>query len=337
MSMLEMWKNTLDKGGYVSAIFMDLSKAFDTLNHNLLIAKLGAYGFERDSLSFMKSYLKDRQQRVRVNNNFSSWEKIIAGVPQGSILGPLLFNIFINDLFVFVSSSNLSNYADDNTLYASGFNLEEVKKCLSTDFDAVTKWFYENHMALNAGKCHLMCLGKDTRNETFIFKGVVMKNSKEQKILGVTIDNKLTFKSHIKNLCKKASQKIGALSRLSNHLNDSQKRLILNSIVKSQFSYCPLVWMFCSRTSNNMINKVHERALRVLLNDHESDFEKLLHINNDVCNHHRNIQTLLIEIFKIKKGFAPPKMGSSLKGRNNIYKVRNFQEFETQKELYILV
>ena len=207
MSMLEMWKNTLDKGGYVSAIFMDLSKAFDTLNHNLLIAKLGAYGFERDSLSFMKSYLKDRQQRVRVNNNFSSWEKIIAGVPQGSILGPLLFNIFINDLFVFVSSSNLSNYADDITLYASGFNLEEVKKCLSTDFDAVTTWFYENHMTFNARKCHFKCLGKDTRNETFIFKGLVMKNIKEQKVIGVTIDNKLTFKSHIKNLCKKSLAK----------------------------------------------------------------------------------------------------------------------------------
>ena len=161
----------------------------------------------------------------------------------------------------------MSNYVDNNTLYASGFNLEEVKNCLSTDFDAVTKWFYENHMALNAGKCHFMCLGKDTGNETFIFKSLVMKNSKEQKILGVTIDNKLTFKSHIKNLCKKASQKISALSRLSNHLNDSQKRLVLNSIVKSQFSYCPLVWMFCSRTSNSMINKLHGRALRVILND----------------------------------------------------------------------
>ena len=178
------------------------------------------------------------------NNNFSSWGKIIAGVPQGSILGPFLFNIFIDDLFAFASSSNLSNYADDNILHASGFNLEEVKNCLSNDFDAVTKWFYENHMILNAGKCHFMCLAKDTRNETFIFKGLVMKNSEEQKMLRVTrleLDNKLTFKSHSKNLCKKASQKIGALSSLSNHLNDSQKKLILNSIVKSQFSHCLLV------------------------------------------------------------------------------------------------
>ena len=91
MSMLEMWKNTLDKGVYISAIFMVLSKVFETLNHNLLIDKLGAYGFERDSLSFMKKYSNDRQQQVRVNKNFSFWEKIIAGAPQGSILELLLF------------------------------------------------------------------------------------------------------------------------------------------------------------------------------------------------------------------------------------------------------
>ena len=89
--MLEIWKNELDKGVYISAIFMDLSKVFETLNHNLLIAKLGAYGFERDSLSFMKNYSNDRQQQVRVNKNFSFWEIIIAGVPQGSILELLLF------------------------------------------------------------------------------------------------------------------------------------------------------------------------------------------------------------------------------------------------------
>ena len=103
-------------------------------------------------------------------------------------------------------------------------------------------------------------------------------------------------------------------------------------MVKSQFSYCPLVWMFCSRTSNNMINKVHERALKVILNNHERDFETLLQNNNDVCNHHRKIQTPLIEIFKLRKGFGSPTMESILKERNNIYNIRNFQEFETKRK-----
>ena len=92
--MLEMWRNVLVKGGYICTIFMDLSKAFDTLNHDLLIAKLGAYGFETDALRYMKSYLTNRKQRVRVNKNFSEWERITTD----SILGPLLFNIFLNDL-----------------------------------------------------------------------------------------------------------------------------------------------------------------------------------------------------------------------------------------------
>ena len=133
------------------------------------------------------------------------------------------------------------------------------------DLDKVTEWLFENYMVLNAGKCHFMCLGKNTENETFTFKDTIMNNSKEEKILGVIIDNRLTFSSHIRELCKKASQKISALSRISNQLNDSEKVLLFNAVVKSQFNYCPLVWMFCSRTSNNMINRVHERALKVIL------------------------------------------------------------------------
>ena len=295
---------------------MDLSKAFGTLNHKLLIAKLGVYVFDTKALNYIKSYLHNRKQRVSMNSNFSSWQEIIVGVPQDSISEPLLFSIFVNDLFLSVSSSNLSNYADDNTLYISGYNLKEVKEVLLNDLNKVTEWFFENYMVLNAGKCHFMCLGKNTENETFTFKNTIMNNNKEEKILGVIIDNRQTFSSHIRELCKKASQKISALSRISNQLNDSEKILLFNAVVKSQFNYCPLVWMFCSRTSNNMINRVHQRALRVILGDDLSDFESLLQNNRDIRSHHKNIQSFMIEIFKIKNELAPPIMDSMFERRN---------------------
>ena len=139
-------------------------QTFDTIHHDLMIAKLGTYGFSQDALQYMGSYLTNKKQRVQVNSDFSTWENIIAGVPQGSMLGPLFFNNFINDFFLFVSNSYLSNYANDNTLYDFGYNLEEIKNTLRFDFDLVSKWFEENYMTLNADKCHFMCLAKDTEN-----------------------------------------------------------------------------------------------------------------------------------------------------------------------------
>ena len=157
---------------------------------------------------------------------------------------------------------------------------------LLNDFNIVTEWFFENYMVLNTGKCHFTCLGKNTENETFTFKDTIMNNSKEEKILGIIIHNRLTFSSHIRELCKKASQKISALSRISNQLNDFEKTLLWNAVVKSQFNYCPLVWIFCSRISNSMIDRVHERALLVILGDDLSDFESLLQNNRDIRSHH---------------------------------------------------
>ena len=185
-------------------------------------------------------------------------------------------------------------------------------------------------MVLHAGKCPFMCLGNNTENKTFLFHNILMEKSKEQKILRVIIDNKLNFKSRISELCKKASQK--ALSRLFSYLHNSEKKLIFNSTIKSQFSFCPLVWMFCSRTLNNMINKLHERSLRIILNDYSSNFNILLENNNDISNHHRNIQALLIEVFKMKNELAPPIMESILNKRFNTYNQRNFQEFLMERK-----
>ena len=123
---------------------------------------------------------------------------------------------------------------------------------------------------MNSDKCHFMSLGQNAVNETFVYDNIEMKNNKEEKILGVIIDSEIKFKSHLKNICKKASQKIWALPRLINYLNNSKKKMIFNAFIKSQFSYCPLVWMFCSRLANNMISNIHERVLRIVLNDHST-------------------------------------------------------------------
>ena len=128
--MLEAWKKALDDKEYADAILTDLSKAFDCLNHDLLIAKLDAYGFSHEALKFIRSYLKDRKQRTKVGSSFSNWTDIKYGVPQGSIYGPLLFNIFLNDIFYFINDICIANYADDNTPYATNKDISSLLKTL---------------------------------------------------------------------------------------------------------------------------------------------------------------------------------------------------------------
>ena len=119
LKMIETWRLKLYCGSKIGALITDLSKAFDTINHDLFLSKLKAYGFNENSVSFIRNYLTNRYQRIEVGSTFSDWNKIITGVPQGSILGPLFFKIFINDLFLFTNKSEICNYADDNTLYSA--------------------------------------------------------------------------------------------------------------------------------------------------------------------------------------------------------------------------
>ena len=200
--MLEKWKRALDKGEYFSPLFMDLSKAFDTINHDLLIAKLKVYGFSEKALKLMKSYLKNRKQKVKTNNKFSSERDVITGVPQGSIDGLLLFNLFINDLVFFTEQCTLINYADDNNLSISGEDKELIKSVLSSDFMIVENWFFENYMILNPGKCYFMCIGKNVSNSELLnLNDLNLKNCKVVEVLGIAIDRYLNFKGHIKNIC----------------------------------------------------------------------------------------------------------------------------------------
>ena len=130
-------------------ILTDLSKAFECLNHNLLIAKLEAYGFGISALKFVYNYLKERKQRTKLSGSYSTWKELKFGVPQGSILGPLLFNIFINDIFYFINKTKITNYADDNAIYSLDDNLTDLLNILQAETNLVLKWFRLNGMKSN--------------------------------------------------------------------------------------------------------------------------------------------------------------------------------------------
>jgi hypothetical protein len=301
--MVEKFRKSLDRKGVSGAFLTDLSKAFDCLPHDLLIAKLDAYGFSTKALELISDYLSKRYHRTKVGSSFSSWACIIFGVPQGSILGPLLFNIFLCDLFL-IELSDIASYADDTTPYACDENIERVVERLTKSGENLFSWFSMNGMKANPDKCHLL-LSKN-ENLSVDIAGADISNSSKVKLLGVTLDSSLKFDTHVNEICSKANRKLSALIRLAKYIDIDKRKILIKSFILSQFSYCPLIWMFHSRNLNNKINHIHERALRITYQDNVSTFDELLNKDCSIRIHHRNIQLLAIEMYKFLHGLSPP-------------------------------
>ena len=203
LNMLRKWQFSLCTSGVVGAVLMDLSKAFDCLPHDLSIAKLHAYGYGQNTLKLLHSYLSKRRHYTRVGSKLSSILEILLGVPQGSVLGPILFNIFINDL-LFACKEDICNFADDNTMYVCSQNLHEVLTRINSELDTVLDWFVNNGMVANPDKFQVIFLGIRSATVNIKVGSFMIRSSKEVKLLGVTIDHQLTFLPHILNTCGKA-------------------------------------------------------------------------------------------------------------------------------------
>ena len=323
--LLQKWQQSLDKKEIIGTVLIDLSKAYDCIQHDLLLAKLEAYCFSEKALKFLKSYLKGRKQKVKIGSAFSKWLEINFGIPQGSILGPLLFNIFINDIFLFMNETDLCNFADDNTLYVSDTTVDKVIEKLKTDILNINKWFSNNSLVANPSKYQLMFLGLRQSEENLSIKigNSTIMATDEVELLGVIIDNKLSFSNHIKRLCKYANNKLYAIIRMRQYLSTSQTKLLINSYVLSYFSYCPLLWMFCYKKEMSLINRIHKRALRTIYNNFTLELDELLLIDSSCSIHTKHLRTLMTEIYKTLRKENPELMWNIFETKCIPYNLRN--------------
>ena len=255
----------LDKELHSCAIFLDLAKAFDSVDHNILLRKMQHYGFRGKALDLFRSYLKSRSQYVKLNGVKSSLLEIEFGVPQGSILGPLLFLIFINDL---PNATNLyvKLFADDTFLCAQNSDFVNLENQVNTELEKVFIWLASNKLTLNTDKSKFMILSKkrEIPNLSVFINGTPIESCDSYKYLGVIFDKKLDWSHHIQYISKKISKACGALAKLRHCLNIDILKNVYHALIYSYLRYGILVWGKGSQTVLDPLQVVINKAIRIM-------------------------------------------------------------------------
>ena len=241
----------MDKGEYTGATFLDLSKAFDTVNHGCLINKLKIYGIEGKKLEWFESYLFNRQQFVDYDGCKSSNESIITGVPQGSILGPLLFILLMNDLDLVLEKCNILLYADDAVIYRSNSSIEKIENDLNNDLEKVSLWFKNNSLVLNMkkGKTEFILFGTSKKLSKVELPSVhidtiPVSHTSSYQYLGVIMDKSLNYySSHFDRMYKRMSSRVKLLSKIRYDLSPYVAETIYRMMIFPLMFYCNNVFL----------------------------------------------------------------------------------------------
>ena len=266
LSLTEKWKMAADSKQYVGILSTDMTKACDSLHPALMVNKFKAYGFWEEVLCLIRSYFTNRQNRVKLDSVMSYWRDTIRGCPQGSSFGPLMWNIFQNDLTLLINSSpsnlNLSMYADDHQLFVAGNSIQEVEQSLNEGGQGISRWYTDNFLMRNHDKYNTMLIGRKNNDEQSIsvdIDGENITSVPALKLLGVTIS------PHISAIRKKASRKVNALVRLKRMIPTEAKLQFFKSAILPDLSYCHIVWHFCKPSETRKLENVQERALCAVL------------------------------------------------------------------------
>lgn len=321
------WRKDIGEGNIVVTVFVDLKRAFETIDRNLLISKLEKYGVKSVALNWIKDYLQDRYHKTKINNKISNSVISQFGVPQGSVLGPLLFVIYVNDIYSVLKNSFINLFADDTLISVSGKNFEYVANTLNEELDILYDWLCSNKLKLNSEKTKYMALGSKANCMKYLSQNLPVKinnipveNVMEFKYLGVILDPQLNFGLQVDYVCKKLGKKIGFFHRASLYLSQWSRILVYNTIIYHHFNYCTSMLISCNKTELNRMQLLQNKCMRIILNCNiYTPVKNMLNTLNWLSVEQNIKKANMVLIYKIVKQMVPKYLQIFLKKRYDLH------------------
>uniref|UniRef100_A0A672Z783 Reverse transcriptase domain-containing protein n=3 Tax=Sphaeramia orbicularis TaxID=375764 RepID=A0A672Z783_9TELE len=266
MEFAENIATAVDQKQHTVGVFIDLRKAFDTIDHSILLRKCEMYGIRGVTQNWLKSYLQNRSQYVSIGNTNSQLRNVTCGVPQGSVLGPKLFILYLNDIFMASSKLKFTIFADDTNLLYSGVNMKQILEIVEKELSKLKKWFDVNKLSLNEDKTKFMVFGGARGSDDIKLKinEIEIERVYETKFLGVIIDHKLCWKPQIEYIKRKMSKAVAILYKTRDLLSKKCLHMLYCSLVMPYMSYCVEIWGNVYKTNLDPIIKLQKKAIRVI-------------------------------------------------------------------------
>ena len=311
------WSEALDKGCSVDIAFLDISRAFDSVPHGKLLQKLSSVGIKGQLWLWLKHFLTNRKQRVRISGAYSSWETVISGVPQGTILGPTLFLLYINDIAVDLKSC-CKLYADDCILYQIIQDPSD-SLCLQQDLNRLSTWSEKWGLKFNEDKCKMMHLSRQINPLLFEYRmnGKLLEITTNEKYLGITVNNKFSWSTHINTITADANRKLGIINRVFGKCSRDIKQRLYQQLVLPKLEYCCIVWDPHLLGLQRSLEKVQKRALRVISGTWDIDYKKSLKDLSLLSLHDHRLLLKLVYCYKVMHNHVDIPFDQYFSYRNN--------------------
>ena len=325
------WCVNIDRGLLNGVVFIGLKKAFDTIDYDILLSKLSAYGVDELSLTWFRSYLTNRRQKCFVNGQFSRISTTTRGVSQGSIIGPLLFLVYINDLPNCLNEGFPRMFADDTNISYSSNNPTDLENLMNSSLVNLNRWLIANKLSLNITKTEFMVIGSRQRLATFdnhelrvTVDSEPVRQVPSTKTLGLTLDENLTWKNHIEVISKKVSSGIGALKRVRGLMDRETAIKVYKGFIEHYFSYCASVWAGIGVTLSDRLQKLQNRAARVITQSTYdiSSRDLLNELQGNSLSINRDKQKAIF-MFKTVNGLTPQYLEEMFSSRIGHYTLRD--------------